>query len=50
MAEVERLCDNVIMLRRGEIVDQGSPTELLRKYGRSNLDDVFLDISRGAPT
>lgn len=48
MAEVERLCDNVIMLRRGEIVDQGSPAELLKKYGRSNLDDVFLDISRGA--
>lgn len=47
MAEVERLCDNVIMLKRGEIVDQGSPAELLQKYGRSNLDDVFLDISRG---
>jgi len=48
MAEVERLCDDVIMLRRGEIVDQGSPPELLKKYGRTNLDDVFLDISRGA--
>lgn len=47
MAEVERLCDNVIMLKRGEIVDQGSPAELLQKYGRSTLDDVFLDISRG---
>lgn len=47
MAEVERLCDDVIMLKRGEIVDQGSPIELLARYGRSNLDDVFLDISRG---
>lgn len=47
MAEVERLCDDVIMLKRGEIVDQGSPLELLARYGRSNLDDVFLDISRG---
>jgi ABC-2 type transport system ATP-binding protein len=47
MAEVERLCDRVIMLKRGEIVDQGSPTALLTKYGRSNLDEVFLDISRG---
>jgi ABC-2 type transport system ATP-binding protein len=46
MAEVERLCDDVIMLKRGEIVDQGSPAALLAKYGRSNLDDVFLDISR----
>ncbi len=48
MAEVERLCDDVIMLKRGEIVDQGSPAGLLAKYGRSNLDDVFLDISRSA--
>lgn len=47
MAEVERLCDDVIMLKRGEIVDRGSPASLLTKYGRSNLDDVFLDISRG---
>ena len=46
MAEVERLCDEVIMLKRGEIVDKGSPAGLLTKYGRSNLDDVFLDISR----
>lgn len=48
MAEVERLCDLVIMLKRGEIVDQGSPDALLAKYGRSNLDDVFMDISRGS--
>lgn len=47
MAEVERLCDRVIMLKRGEIVDEGSPAALLTKYGRSNLDEVFLDISRG---
>jgi ABC-2 type transport system ATP-binding protein len=46
MAEVERLCNQVIMLKRGDIVDQGSPTSLLAKYGRNNLDDVFLDISR----
>ena len=48
MAEVERLCDEVIMLKRGEIVDKGSPAGLLTRYGRNNLDDVFLDISRGA--
>lgn len=48
MAEVERLCDEVIMLRRGEIVDHGAPSVLLAKYGRSTLDDVFLDISRAA--
>jgi ABC-2 type transport system ATP-binding protein len=47
MPEVERLCDDVIMLKRGEIVDQGAPSALLAKYGRSNLDEVFMDISRG---
>lgn len=49
MAEVERLCDEVIMLRRGEIVDRASPTALLAKYGRKSLDDVFLDVSRATP-
>ena len=46
MAEVERLCDSVLMLRAGRIVDQGSPTELLSKYGRRTMEDVFLDIAR----
>ena len=47
MGEVERLCDRVIMMRRGEIVDDGSPDMLLTRYGRENLEDVFLDIARG---
>jgi len=46
MAEVERLCDSVLMLRAGRIVDQGSPDELLAKYGRRTMEDVFLDIAR----
>jgi ABC-2 type transport system ATP-binding protein len=46
MGEVERLCDLVLMMRGGGIVDRGSPAELLRKYGRSTLEDVFLDIAR----
>ncbi|MCR9070433.1 MAG: ABC transporter ATP-binding protein [Alphaproteobacteria bacterium] len=46
MAEVERLCDNVLMLRAGRVVDQGSPKELLAKYGRRTMEDVFLDIAR----
>ena len=45
MSEVERLCDEVIMLKRGTIVDQGSPAALLEKYGRNNLEDVFLKIT-----
>ncbi|MDR3534705.1 MAG: ABC transporter ATP-binding protein [Rhodopila sp.] len=46
MAEVERLCSNVIMLKRGRVVDRGSPDELLARYGRHDLEDVFLDIAR----
>src|SRR6185312_1578764 len=46
MYEVERLCDRVIMMRRGEIVDDGAPKELIARYGRQNLEEVFLDIAR----
>jgi ABC-2 type transport system ATP-binding protein len=46
MGEVERLCDRVLMMKRGEIVDDGSPKELLARYGRRNLEEVFLDIAR----
>jgi hypothetical protein len=46
MAEVERLCDRVI-LKRGSLIDDESPAELLARYGRSNLEDVFLDVARG---
>ncbi|MEQ9641290.1 MAG: ABC transporter ATP-binding protein [Alphaproteobacteria bacterium] len=47
MHEVERLAQDVLMLRRGELVDRGAPAELLAKYGRQNLEEVFLDIARG---
>jgi ABC-2 type transport system ATP-binding protein len=47
MGEVERLCSHVLMLKQGRIVDQGSPAELLRRYGREDLEEVFLDIARG---
>jgi ABC-2 type transport system ATP-binding protein len=46
MAEVERLCGHVLMLKRGRIVDQGSPSELASRFGRDNLEEVFLDIAR----
>jgi len=46
MAEVERLCAQVLMLRRGALVDQGSPAELRHRYGRDDLEEVFLDIAR----
>jgi ABC-2 type transport system ATP-binding protein len=47
MGEVERMCDDVIMLRAGVVVDQGSPRELIERYGRGNMEEVFLDIARG---
>jgi ABC-2 type transport system ATP-binding protein len=47
MDEVERLCGQVLMLKRGRIVDQGSPADLLVRYGREDLVEVFLDIARG---
>jgi ABC-2 type transport system ATP-binding protein len=46
MGEVERMCTEVIMLRAGLVVDQGSPLSLLERYGRGSMDDVFLDIAR----
>ncbi len=46
MAEVERLCDDVIMLKAGRLVDRGSPTELIARYGRHTMEEVFLDIAR----
>jgi ABC-2 type transport system ATP-binding protein len=46
MAEVERLCSHVVMLKRGQVVDRGSPDELLTRYGRHDLEAVFLDIAR----
>lgn len=47
MTEVERLCDQVLMMKEGRVVDRGSPRDLLHRYGRQNLEDVFLDIARG---
>jgi ABC-2 type transport system ATP-binding protein len=46
MAEVERLCSDVVMLKRGVVVDHGSPDQLLTRYGRLDLEAVFLDIAR----
>ena len=49
MAEVERLCSEVLMMRAGRIVDRGSPEALIERYGRTNLEEVFLHIARARP-
>lgn len=46
MAEVERLCDDVLMMKRGRIVDRGSPSALIARHGRSTMEEVFLHIAR----
>jgi ABC-2 type transport system ATP-binding protein len=46
MQEVERLCQDVVMLREGVKVDEGAPQALIAKYGRKTLEDVFIDIAR----
>jgi ABC-2 type transport system ATP-binding protein len=46
MQEVERLCQDVVMLREGVKVDEGAPQALIAKYGRQTLEDVFIDIAR----
>jgi ABC-2 type transport system ATP-binding protein len=46
MAEVERLCSDVVVMKKGRVVDRGSPADLLDRYGRDDLEQVFLDIAR----
>jgi len=46
MKEVERLCNKVVMMKQGKIVDSGTCVELIKKHGRENLEDTFLKIAR----
>ena len=48
MNEVERLCDTVIMMKEGQIVDRGTCKDLINKHGRDNLEDTFLKIARSS--
>ena len=47
MTEVERLCERVIIMKKGRIEDDDTPERLLSRYGRETLEDVFLDVARG---
>ena len=46
MDEVKRLCNTVLMMKDGVIVDRGTPDQLILKHGRRNLEEVFLEIVR----
>ena len=48
MKEVERLCDTVIMMKEGKIVDRGTCKELINKHSRNSLEDTFLKIARSS--
>jgi ABC-2 type transport system ATP-binding protein len=50
MLEVERLCERVIIMKAGRIVDDDAPERLLARYGRGTLEEVFLDVARGRET
>jgi ABC-2 type transport system ATP-binding protein len=47
MSEVERLCERVIIMKKGSIEDDDTPARLLTRYDRENLEQVFLDVARG---
>jgi ABC-2 type transport system ATP-binding protein len=47
MLEVERLCDRVIIMKRGRIEDDDSPDNIMIRYNRATLEEVFLDVARG---
>ena len=46
MNEVERLCDSIIMMKKGKIIDRGTCKEIIKKHGRSNLEETFLKLAR----
>ena len=46
MEEVKRLCTSVMMMKNGKIIDRGAPSELIKKHGRKNLEEVFLKLAR----
>jgi ABC-2 type transport system ATP-binding protein len=47
MLEVERLCDRVIIMKRGRIEDDDTPSQIMARYNRATLEEVFLDVARG---
>ncbi len=46
MGEVERLCNSIIMMKKGKIIDTGTCEELIKKHGRDNLEETFLKLAR----
>jgi ABC-2 type transport system ATP-binding protein len=45
MLEVERLCERVVFLSAGRVVANGTPVEIIERFGRTDLEDVFLHLA-----
>ena len=46
MREVERICDQVVLMRSGKVVSEGTPKEIINYHSKSNLEEVFLKVMR----
>jgi ABC-2 type transport system ATP-binding protein len=47
MREMEAMSDRIIFLQRGKIVAEGTASEIVARFGQSDLEDVFLKLARG---
>ena len=46
MNEVERLCNSIIMMKEGKIIDRGTCSQIIKRHGRNNLEETFLKLAR----
>ena len=46
MSEVEMLCDSIIMMKKGKIIDKGTCEQIIKKHGRNDLEETFLKLAR----
>ncbi len=47
MEEAENICDHVIMINKGEIIDSGTPKEIKERTNTTNLRDAFFKLIGG---
>ena len=46
MTDVDRICERVVFVAAGRVVADGTPTEVIQRFGRGNLEEVFLHLAR----
>ena len=46
MNEIEEVCDRVLFISHGKILLEGNPRELPTKYGKRNLEELFISVAR----